>query len=140
MHTAPSGSGSGSELHAVSNSVSRSASVADGLCLTDCLNVWLDVWLLRMVWLECDVLTAQYTAQMIKLTQQLSRFLTQAETLLSRLDTLLAAQTQAVTPFPQAPEWSAASAFRWRKKGDLGFLQPLPKAASAAIKLADLHN
>jgi predicted AAA+ superfamily ATPase len=64
---------------------------------------------------------------------QLEQFLTRAEALLARLEVIL----------PQAnaaPDWNAASAFRWRKRsGDSrGYLQPV--AHMSAIALSDLHN
>lgn len=62
---------------------------------------------------------------------KLEQFLTRAEALLGRLE--------AVLP-PAAPEvdWSAAVAFRWRKRQGRGFLQPVP--AISAISLDDLQN
>jgi uncharacterized protein len=64
---------------------------------------------------------------------QLEQFLTRAEALLARLEVIL----------PQAnaaPDWNAASAFRWRKRsGDSrGYLQPV--AHMSVIALSDLHN
>jgi predicted AAA+ superfamily ATPase len=64
---------------------------------------------------------------------QLEQFLIRAEALLTRLEAVL----------PQAnamPDWNAASAFRWRKRGgdSRGWLQPV--AHASAIALSDLHN
>jgi len=65
---------------------------------------------------------------------QLEQFLTRAEAMLERLETLL----------PQAnpaPDWNEGFAFRWRKRGGKdgrGFLQPV--AHVARISLSDLHN
>jgi hypothetical protein len=65
---------------------------------------------------------------------QLDHFLIRAEALLARLETIL----------PQAnaaPDWSAGTAFRWRKQGGRdgrGRLQPV--AHIALIGLSDLHN
>lgn len=64
----------------------------------------------------------------------LDQFLTRAEALMARLETLL--------PVTRAePDWHAATAFRWRKhagKDALGALQPV--AHMAPIALSDLHN
>ncbi len=64
---------------------------------------------------------------------QFDQFLTRAEALLLRLEAIL----------PQAnaaPDWTAASAFRWRKRsGDSrGYLQAVTHMS--AIALSDLHN
>jgi predicted AAA+ superfamily ATPase len=64
---------------------------------------------------------------------QLEQFLIRAEALLTRLEAIL----------PEAnamPDWNAASAFRWRKRGgdSRGWLQPV--AHASAIALSDLHN
>lgn len=65
---------------------------------------------------------------------QLDQFLTRAEALLARLESIL----------PQAnvaPDWNAGVAFRWRKpsgKDSRGYLQPV--ANIARIALSDLHN
>lgn len=65
---------------------------------------------------------------------QLDQFLSRAEALLARLETIL----------PQAnaaPDWGAGTAFRWRKQGgrdSRGRLQPV--AHIAPIGLSDLHN
>lgn len=64
---------------------------------------------------------------------QLEQFLIRAEALVTRLEGIL----------PQAnmvPDWTAASAFRWRKRsgGGAGWLQPVRHVS--AITLSDLHN
>ena len=61
----------------------------------------------------------------------LERFLTLAERLLERLEPLL-------PPATPHPDWSASSAFRWRKRGGTGYLQAIPRPAS--IRLADLQD
>ncbi|MGB6053858.1 MAG: ATP-binding protein [Burkholderiaceae bacterium] len=62
---------------------------------------------------------------------QLDQFLTRAEALLSRLENFLP-HTAA------APDWNAATAFRWRRRGAHGYLQPVGHISS--ISLSDLHN
>ncbi|KRB90465.1 ATP-binding protein [Noviherbaspirillum sp. Root189] len=65
---------------------------------------------------------------------QLDQFLTRAEALLARLEAVL-------PPASFTPDWSAATAFRWRKRGGKdgsGYLQPV--AHIAPIALSDLHN
>ena len=65
---------------------------------------------------------------------QLEQFLARAEALLVRVEAIL----------PQAdpaPDWDAATAFRWRKRSGnpaRGYLQPVRHASS--IQLADLHH
>lgn len=64
---------------------------------------------------------------------QLEQFLTRADALLERLEAIL----------PQiniAPDWAAASAFRWRKRGGAsqGVLQPVLHVSD--IALSDLQN
>jgi predicted AAA+ superfamily ATPase len=63
----------------------------------------------------------------------LDQFLLRAEAMLGRLETLL---PQAGT----APDWDAAIAFRWRKRGkeSVGFLQPVTHIAR--FGLDDLHR
>lgn len=64
---------------------------------------------------------------------QLDQFLARAEAMLSRLEALL--------PVPDAaPDWNAATAFRWRKsgKGGRGYLQSVIHRSE--ITLSDLHN
>ena len=61
----------------------------------------------------------------------LSRLIKRAEALLERLETLL--------PQPAAaPDWKAATAFRWRKRGGRGALEPV--ARPHRIRLKDLRN
>ena len=64
-------------------------------------------------------------------TQQLASFLARAEKLLERIEPLL-------PPASPAPDWGAASAFRWRKCGHAGHLLPIPRLSR--IKLKDLHD
>ncbi len=64
-------------------------------------------------------------------TQQLASFLARAEKLLERLEPLL-------PPASPAPDWHAASAFRWRKCGKAGFLQAI--ARPSPIRLKDLQD
>ena len=61
----------------------------------------------------------------------LEHFLARAERLLERLEPLL-------PPASPAPDWNAAAAFRWRKRGGVGFLQAI--AQPATIRLADLQD
>jgi uncharacterized protein len=59
----------------------------------------------------------------------LSHLIARAESLLARLENVL--------PHPlQAPDWSAAHAFRYRKRGGSGFIEPVRHAAT--IRLHDL--
>ena len=51
-------------------------------------------------------------------TQQLANFLARAEKLLERIEPLL-------PPASPAPDWKAAVAFRWRKRGKSGYLQAI---------------
>lgn len=62
---------------------------------------------------------------------QLDHFLARAESLLDRLEGLL-------PPSHSKPEWDVATAWRWRKKGGSGYLQPVMHASS--IRLSDLHH
>jgi predicted AAA+ superfamily ATPase len=57
--------------------------------------------------------------------------LTRAESLLARLETLLA-------PPPLAPDWKASIAFRWRSGGGRGHLQPVPHPHR--VRLKDLRG
>ncbi|MCC7150489.1 MAG: ATP-binding protein [Rubrivivax sp.] len=60
------------------------------------------------------------------------------ENLIARADALLA-RLEAVLPHPLgAPDWSASVAFRYRKRGSAGLLQPVRHVA--AIRLADLRE
>ena len=63
--------------------------------------------------------------------QQLSSFLARAEKLLERIEPLL-------PPASLAPDWYAASAFRWRKRGNSGYLLPISRLSS--ITLNDLRD
>ncbi len=51
-------------------------------------------------------------------TDKLNSLLHHAERLLSRLETLL-------PPAPPEPDWENCTAFRWRKRGEQGYLQPV---------------
>ena len=62
---------------------------------------------------------------------QLASFLTRAERLLERLEPLL-------PPASPVPDWSSAIAFRWRKRGDFGYLLPIHRLST--IQLDDLHD
>ncbi|MFZ4535018.1 ATP-binding protein [Propionivibrio sp.] len=62
---------------------------------------------------------------------QLARFLVRAEKLLERIEPLL-------PPASPAPDWNAAIAFRWRKRGNVGYLQPITRPSM--IRLKDLHD
>jgi uncharacterized protein len=62
---------------------------------------------------------------------KLDRFLARADALLARVEALL-------PPPPEAIDWTAAHAFRWRKRQGRGYLQPV--SAVSAIALDDLRN
>jgi predicted AAA+ superfamily ATPase len=62
---------------------------------------------------------------------QLEQFLTRAEALLGRLESIL-------PPAVAAPDWNAGVAFRWRKSNGRGYLQAV--AHLSPIALSDLHN
>ena len=62
---------------------------------------------------------------------QLDHFLERAELLMARLETLLPHTAQAI-------DWQLATAFRWRKRGTVGTLQPVRQIAP--IALSDLHH
>lgn len=62
----------------------------------------------------------------------LDQFLTRAESLLTRIESLLPAST------PQSPDWSSAIAFRWLRQDGRGKL--LPISHPHAIRLDDLKN
>ena len=61
---------------------------------------------------------------------RLAGLLDQAERVLSRLEHTLA-------PGVAAPDWGAASAFLWRRRGSRAWLQPVPQPA--LIRFADLQ-
>ncbi len=61
----------------------------------------------------------------------LTSFLERAEHVLERLEPLL-------PPASPVPDWSAAVAFRWRRRGTTRYLQPLPRLAE--IRLSDLRD
>ena len=65
------------------------------------------------------------------LPPSLASFLERAERMLERLDPLL-------PPASPLPDWSAAVAFRWRRRGAARYLQPLPRLSE--IRLADLRD
>ncbi|NDI87434.1 ATP-binding protein [Undibacterium crateris] len=62
---------------------------------------------------------------------QLEHFLNRAEQVLTRLEALLPAATP-------VPDWALATAFRWRKRGGVGYLQVVRHPAT--IRLDDLQN
>jgi predicted AAA+ superfamily ATPase len=65
---------------------------------------------------------------------QLDKFLARAESLLTRFESIL-------PHAGAAPDWAAATAFRWRKRGGKdghGYLQPVMHMSK--IGLSDLHN
>jgi len=63
--------------------------------------------------------------------EALNRLIARADSLLARLENLL--------PHPlTSPDWSAANAFRYRKRGGSGFVEPVHHAAT--IRLADLSE
>lgn len=61
----------------------------------------------------------------------LTQFLTRAEQLLERLERFLPAA-------PGAPDWSASTAFRWRRKGNGAALLPIPRPHQ--IRLDNLQD
>ena len=61
----------------------------------------------------------------------LNQFLARAERLLERLEHFLPAR-------PAAPDWTASTAFRWRRRGNAAGLQAIPHPHS--IRLADLQD
>jgi predicted AAA+ superfamily ATPase len=62
---------------------------------------------------------------------ELAALVARAHALLDRIEPLLPAA-------PRAPDWNAASAWRWRRKDGRGFLQPVTHPHR--IALADLHG
>ena len=61
----------------------------------------------------------------------LEQFLLRAEALLARVEAVLPA-------VPREPDWQRSFAFRWKKRGGAGYLQPVAHAST--ILLSDLHN
>jgi len=68
---------------------------------------------------------------MIDPNLQLVRFLERAEKILERLEPLL-------PPASPLPDWNASIAFRWRRHGNTGFLQPITRPST--ISMQDLHD
>ncbi|MDB5917311.1 MAG: family ATPase, partial [Massilia sp.] len=62
----------------------------------------------------------------------LEQFLQRAEALLLRVENVLP------PAIPREPDWKRGFAFRWRKRGGAGYLQPVAHAST--IALSDLHN
>jgi predicted AAA+ superfamily ATPase len=62
----------------------------------------------------------------------LEQFLLRAEALLQRVEAVLPPAA------PREPDWKRGFAFRWRKRGAGGYLQPVAHAST--IRLGDLHN
>ncbi len=62
---------------------------------------------------------------------RLGGLLDQAERVLSRLE-------HALAPGVAAPDWNAASAFRWRRRGSQAWLQPVPQPA--VMRFSDLQG
>ena len=60
------------------------------------------------------------------MSHQLDQFLKRAEALLARVEAIL-------PPAVSAPDWQASSAFRWRKRNTVGYLQPVPRPAQIAF-------
>jgi predicted AAA+ superfamily ATPase len=65
------------------------------------------------------------------MTDSLDRFLARVDTLIDRLEAVLPAGSQPV-------DWSAGTAFRWRKRGGRGYLDPVRHPH--AIAFADLKD
>jgi predicted AAA+ superfamily ATPase len=62
----------------------------------------------------------------------LEQFLQRAEALLARVEAVLP------PAIPREPDWKRSFAFRWKKRGGAGYLQPV--AHVSTIALSDLHN
>jgi len=62
---------------------------------------------------------------------ELEKFLARAEAVLARVE-------QVLPGIPADPAWDAAIAFRWRRQGRQGFLQPV--AHPHRVRLKDLHG
>ena len=60
-------------------------------------------------------------------TLQLASFLARAEKLLERIEPLL-------PPASPMPDWSAAIAFRWRRHGNTGYLQPISRPSTFPLQ------
>jgi predicted AAA+ superfamily ATPase len=58
--------------------------------------------------------------------------------LIARAEALLERLEQMLPPVPQSPEWTAATAWRWRHRGSSGWLQPVTHPH--AIRLSDLRD
>ncbi len=58
--------------------------------------------------------------------------------LIARAESLLARLEGVFPPVPPATDWRSARAFRWRKRGTLGYLQPV--AHIHRIRLSDLRD
>ena len=85
-----------------------------------------------MMGLKCGVPESmKYTLPMTDPTRQIASFLVRAEKLLERLEPLL-------PPASQAPDWSSATAFRWRKHGHSGYLQAVLRPSP--MRLDDLQD
>jgi uncharacterized protein len=65
------------------------------------------------------------------MTTSLQQLIDHADALLTRLEAVL-------PPAPTATDWTAASAFRWRKRAGRGSIEPVRHAAT--IRLADLKE
>ncbi len=75
------------------------------------------------------------------MSNDLSRLVDRAEALLGQVQPLLARLDQ-LLPMASEPDWSAAVAFRWRRRqtalGSVGTLVPVRHPA--ALSLTDLQN
>ncbi|SET10508.1 hypothetical protein SAMN05216326_11211 [Nitrosomonas marina] len=63
--------------------------------------------------------------------EELKKFCDRAEALLDRLENFLPVQ-------PLEPDWSSSTAFRWRRRHNSGFIQPVPRPHQITLK--DLHG
>jgi predicted AAA+ superfamily ATPase len=64
--------------------------------------------------------------------------MTTVEQLIARADALLARLEKVLPHLPQAPDWQASVAFRYRKRGGSGVIEPVRHVAG--IRLADLQE
>ncbi len=64
--------------------------------------------------------------------------MTTVEQLIARADALLARLEKVLPHVPQAPDWQASVAFRYRKRGGSGVIEPVRHVAG--IRLADLQE